>query len=89
MEPCKICGTTNPFSHAQGLEGKEYFSFRSREKNILDFSSYRSGFFANHRAEMPPTPYNCNYLHIDKATTSGHNPLQPWALPTLLPMQQG
>src|SRR4029077_9628726 len=25
------------------------FSFRSREKNGLDFSSYRSGFFANHR----------------------------------------
>ena len=31
----------------QGLEGKDIFSFRSKEKNVLDFSSYRSGCFAN------------------------------------------
>jgi hypothetical protein len=45
MEPCKIGGTTQPLVSRTGA-GRQgnIFSFRSREKNVLDFSSYRSGF---------------------------------------------
>src|SRR6266496_1821157 len=45
MEPCKIRGTTQPLVSRTGA-GRQgnIFSFRSREKNVLDFSSYRSGF---------------------------------------------
>src|SRR6266496_231214 len=43
MEPCKIRGTTQPLVSRTGA-GRQgnIFSFRSREKNVLDFSSYRS-----------------------------------------------
>ena len=52
MEPCKIRGTTQPLVSRTGA-GRQgnIFSFRSREKNVLDFSSYRSGFFINHPAK--------------------------------------
>src|SRR5260370_25731398 len=45
MEPCQIRGTTQPLVSRTGA-GRQgnIFSFRSREKNVLDFSSYRSGF---------------------------------------------
>src|SRR5260370_34886235 len=45
MEPCKIRGTTQPLVSRTGA-GRQgnIFSFQSREKNVLDFSSYRSGF---------------------------------------------
>jgi hypothetical protein len=39
-------------SHAQGLESEgNLFSFQSREKNVLDFSSYRSGVSSRFRVE--------------------------------------
>jgi hypothetical protein len=43
IEPCKIRGTTPPLGSRTGA-GRQgnIFSFRSREKNVLDFSSYRS-----------------------------------------------
>ena len=45
MESSKIHRTTQaPFTHRAGRQ-ENIFSFRSREKNVLDFSSYRSGFF--------------------------------------------
>ena len=46
MDPCKTRGTTQPLvsSTGAGRQGNT-FSFRSREKNVLDFCSYRSGFF--------------------------------------------
>jgi len=34
MEPCKIRGTTNTSSHAQGLEGKEISSPSSRGRKM-------------------------------------------------------
>jgi hypothetical protein len=42
MEPCKIRGTTQPLVSRTGA-GRQgnIFSFRSREKNVLDFCSYR------------------------------------------------
>ena len=55
MEPCKIRGKTrgktrDTSSHAQGLESEgNLFSFQSREKNVLDFSSYRPGVFTSLR----------------------------------------
>jgi hypothetical protein len=50
MDPCKIHRTTHPLVHAQeaGRQGN-IFSLRSREKNVLDFFSYRSRFFNNYR----------------------------------------
>ena len=44
MEPCKIRGTTQrlPSRTGAGRQGN-IFSFRSREKNVLDIPSYRSG----------------------------------------------
>jgi hypothetical protein len=39
MEPCKIRGATQPLVSRTGLEGKEISPFRSRDKNVLDFSS--------------------------------------------------
>ena len=50
MEPCKIRGTTQPLVSRTGA-GRQgnIFSFRSREKNVLDFSSYRSGFINSRR----------------------------------------
>ena len=50
MEPCKIRGTTQPLVSRTGA-GRQgtIFSFRSKEKNVLDFSSYRSRFFATTR----------------------------------------
>src|SRR6266702_169522 len=54
MEPCKIRGTTQPLVSRTGA-GRQVntFSFRSREKNVLDFSSYRSGFIANYLVPSP------------------------------------
>ena len=50
METCKIHGTTQPFVSRTGAGRQEnIFSFQSREKNVLDFSSYRSGFYANYK----------------------------------------
>jgi len=48
MEPCKIRGTTQPLVSRTGA-GRQgtIFSFRSKEKNVLDFSSYRSRFCAS------------------------------------------
>src|SRR6266851_5569411 len=53
MEPCKIRGTTQPLVSRTGA-GRQgnIFSFRSREKNVLDFSSYRSGFCTNNSAKQ-------------------------------------
>ncbi len=49
MEPCKIRGTTQPLVSRTGARRQgNIFSFRSREKNVLDFSSYRSGFINSH-----------------------------------------
>ena len=43
MEPCKIREhPTPPLTHGAGRQGN-IFSFRSREKNVLDIPSYRSG----------------------------------------------
>src|SRR6266496_1531676 len=55
MEPCKIRGTTQPLVSRTGA-GRQgnIFSFRSREKNVLDFSSYRSGFIVNLGEEGVP-----------------------------------
>jgi hypothetical protein len=48
MEACKIRGTTQPLVSRTGAGRQEnIFSFRSREKNVLDFSSYRSGCYNN------------------------------------------
>jgi hypothetical protein len=55
MEPCKIRGTTQPLVSRTGA-GRQgnIFSFRSRKKNVLDFSSYRSGFNASlHPIRLP------------------------------------
>src|SRR5216683_7009372 len=43
MEPCQIRGTTQPLVSRTGA-GRQgnIFSFRSREKNVLDFSSPRT-----------------------------------------------
>ena len=43
IEPCKIRGTTQPLVSRTGA-GRQgnIFSFRSREKNVLDFSSPRT-----------------------------------------------
>src|SRR6266852_4721059 len=53
IEPCKIRGTTQPLVSRTGA-GRQgnIFSFRSREKNVLDFSS----FFANDCFDTLPTP---------------------------------
>jgi hypothetical protein len=49
MEPCKILSTTQPLVSRTGAGRQEnIFSFRSRQKNVLDFSSYRSGFCNNY-----------------------------------------
>ncbi len=48
MEACKIYGTTQPFASRTGAGRQEnIFSFQSRDKNVLDFSSYRWGFFTS------------------------------------------
>lgn len=62
MEPCKIRSTTNPSSHAQGLEGKEISSpFRSTEKDIFDLSSYRSRSFDSLPLQLAcPLLSNCS-----------------------------
>jgi hypothetical protein len=41
MEPCKIRATTQPLVSRTGA-GRQgnIFSFQSRDKNVLDFSSY-------------------------------------------------
>ena len=43
--------TTPRLTH-RGWKARKYLSFRSREKNVLDFSSYRSGFFVNPTLEL-------------------------------------
>ena len=44
MEPCKIRGTTQPLVSRTGAGRQEnLLSFQSREKNVLDIPSYRSG----------------------------------------------
>src|SRR5262252_2529190 len=47
MEPCKRSTARPRLSHRGAGRQGIIFSFRSREKNVLDFSSYRSRFFAN------------------------------------------
>jgi hypothetical protein len=47
MEACKIRGTTQPLVSRTGAGRQEnIFPFQSREKNVLDSSSYRSRCFA-------------------------------------------
>jgi hypothetical protein len=47
MEPCKIRGTTQPLvATHRGWKARKYLSFRSREKNVLDFSSLQKLFQA-------------------------------------------
>jgi hypothetical protein len=44
MEPSKIRGTAKPRTSRVGARRQgNLFSFQSREKNVLDISSYRSG----------------------------------------------
>ena len=51
MEPCKIRGTTQPLVSRPGA-GRQgnIFSFRSRGKNVLDFSFYRSRYYVKDSA---------------------------------------
>src|SRR5690242_9074688 len=42
MEPCKIRHDPTPRLTHRGWKARKYLSFRSREKNVLDFSSYEA-----------------------------------------------
>jgi hypothetical protein len=50
MEACKIRGTTQRLVSRTGA-GRQgnIFSFQSREKNVLDVSSYRTGDYTSER----------------------------------------
>src|SRR5580700_8885558 len=48
MEACKIRGTTQPLVSRTGAGKQEnILPFQSREKNVLESSSYRPRYFAN------------------------------------------
>ena len=59
MEPCKIRGMTQRLAARTGAGWQEHiFSFRSREQNVLDISSYRSGDYTITVGEIPLTVGN-------------------------------
>jgi len=62
MEPYKIRGTTQRLVSRTGA-GKRgnLFSFQSREKNVLDFSSYRSGVYTHNQKVMSVIDFFTNY----------------------------
>jgi hypothetical protein len=55
MELCKIRGTTQRLVSRTGAGRQEnIFSFQSREKNVLDFCSYRPGHSAQNANQAAP-----------------------------------
>jgi len=72
MESCKIRGSIQPLVSRTGT-GRQgnIFSFQSREKNVLDFSSYRSGCFASWRKLLLGRQHGTGCSEEDRLIASG------------------